>query len=59
MATPVTIEVRDRGHDFHTQIANHPEFWGRGTSPDEAVGDLIRYHLEKFNISLVFRGVSL
>lgn len=47
---PIVIEVMERLHDYHACIKGRPGVWAAGRNMDEAIGDLIRHHSEKFNI---------
>jgi hypothetical protein len=47
------IEVTKRSNDFHACIKGHPEIWAAGRNPQEAIGDLVKYHSEKFSIKIV------
>jgi hypothetical protein len=55
MDKTIEIEIRVRSEDFHAQIAGHPEIWAAGRNPQEAIGDLVKYHSEKFGIKIVER----
>lgn len=39
---------------FGAQLKDHPEIWGHGKNPDEAVGSVIRSHPELFGLEVVF-----
>lgn len=41
---------------FHAQIKGEPGYWACGRTQDEAVGDLIRSHPERFGLELQFLG---
>ena len=53
MEETITIEVRKRSSDFHAQAEGHPEIWAAGRNPQEAIGDLVKYHSEYFGINIV------
>lgn len=55
MDNTIEIEVRARSEDFHVQIAGHPEICAAGRNPQEAIGDLVKHHSEKFGIKIVER----
>lgn len=42
---------------YHAQIKDHPDFWGQGASPAEAIGDLILSHKDNLGLDLVSLGV--
>lgn len=51
----VTIVVTPRSQmnaqgDYHAQIDKQPGVWGCGATPDEAVGNLVRSHSERFGL---------
>lgn len=62
---PIEIEVCERLMDYwldradtrhpkyHAQIKGAPGLFGVGKSADEAVGDLVRSHPEKFGIVII------
>ncbi len=39
---------------YHAQIAGHPELWACGDSPDDAIGNLVRCHSEKFGVEIAY-----
>lgn len=39
---------------YHAQIQGEPGLWSCGVSPDDAIGNLVRTHPEKFGIKLTF-----
>lgn len=41
---------------YHAQIKDEPGFWAAGMSRDEAIGDLIRCHPERFNVVIIQLG---
>lgn len=49
------IVVRKRGDDYHAWLDGHPEIWGCGKTPDEAIGKLITAHTDTFNIEIEFK----
>lgn len=66
MNTPIEIEVCERAMDYwidsngqrqpkyHAQIKDEPGFWACGRSVDDAIGDLVRCHPERFGIKILF-----
>lgn len=48
------IVVTRRSDDFHACIEGNPGIWDCGKTITEAIGNLIRTHPEKFNLSLVY-----
>lgn len=55
MNSTVNIVVKERSDDFHAAIKEDPGAWGNGSSPKEAIGDLILGHREYFP-GLVLEG---
>jgi len=52
---PVTIVVTPRsqmgGHgDYHAQIDKQPGRWSSGTTPEEAIGNLVNAHVDQFRL---------
>jgi hypothetical protein len=41
--------------NYHASIKG-TGYWGQGRSPDEAIGDLLRSHPEKFNVHITILG---
>jgi len=41
---------------YHAQIKGKPAFWGRGSTPNEAIGDLVDGYPEQFNVSITYLG---
>jgi hypothetical protein len=60
----IKIEVSKRLGDsqhngdpkYHAQIAGRPEIWAAGISMDEAIGNLIRYHQDTFDLECEYLG---
>jgi hypothetical protein len=50
----IEIEIRARSSDYHAQIKGHPELWGCGKNPDEAVGSMVRNHSERLGLDIRF-----
>jgi hypothetical protein len=53
----VTIVVSPRPQttlatDYHACIEGSPQCWGCGKTANEAVGDLVRTHGDKFNLEI-------
>jgi hypothetical protein len=60
----MTIEVGERLMDhwrdcngqerpkYHAQIQGEPGFWAAGRTANEAIGDLIRCHPERFGVTI-------
>jgi hypothetical protein len=46
------IVVTQRLSDYHACLADNTAIWGCGKSPSEAIGDLIRSHRERFQITI-------
>ena len=46
------IIVQERMYDFIAFIEGKDEFWDRGASRVEAIGNLIMTHPEKFNLTV-------
>jgi hypothetical protein len=55
MEGSMKIVVTERSGDFHACIEDHPEIWGSGKTPDEAIGSVVRCHRERFGI--VIEGI--
>lgn len=49
----IEVALRSAGN-YHAQIKDRPEIWAAGDDVDEAVGNLVRYHPEQFDIELEF-----
>lgn len=47
------IIIINRKDDYHASLEGHPEIWGCGKCPDEAIGNLIRSHQEIFQVGIV------
>lgn len=47
-----SITITKRFSDWHACVAGEPGKWGAGSSPDEAVGSLVRSWPEVFSVSL-------
>ncbi len=60
MKIEICERLMDRTWDgkpkYHAQIEGSPGFWAAGTSPDDAIGNLIRCHPEKFGLEIEFLG---
>jgi hypothetical protein len=39
---------------YHAQIKGEPGIWAAGDSPDDAIGDLIAHHPERFGIKVTY-----
>jgi len=64
MSDPVKIEVCRRAMDYfydssgdpqpkyHAQIKGCPGLWAAGFSIDDAIGNLVRCHPERFGVSI-------
>ena len=48
-----TIVIRKRGEDFEAFLQGEASVVGRGTTSDAAVGDLVRSHIDRFNIMVI------
>lgn len=48
----MTIEVRGRESRFRASVKGEPGCWGRGKTPNEAIGDCIRSHGEAFGVGV-------
>lgn len=46
------IIVYQRSDDFHARIESDSSCWDRGSTPAEAIGNLMLSHPEKFNIEI-------
>ena len=55
MDSTVNIVVKERTKDYTATLRDNPAVWGCGSSPKEAVGDLILCHREHFP-GLVLEG---
>lgn len=57
----IKIEVSSRlfspGH-FHAQIEGRPDIWADGTTMDDTIGNLIRFHPEVFKVKIEFIGTT-
>lgn len=47
-----TIIVTRRSNDYHAQLEGERGCWGRGSTVDEAIGDLVRSWPELFDITI-------
>lgn len=64
----VKIEISERLGDWwidkdgeerpklHAQIEGEPGVWSCGRTTDEAIGDLVRSHPERFNVKIDYLG---
>lgn len=64
----IEIEVSERLMDYwtdhngqrqpkyHAQVKDTPGYWACGRSPDEAIGDLMRSHPERFGVKITQLG---
>ncbi len=48
----IKIVITKRPDDYHACIEGHPELWGCGNTSKEAIGNLIYYHNEAFNLEI-------
>lgn len=48
----VKIVLEERRDDYMAFIEGHREIWGHGKNFDEAIGDLVRSHQNKFCINI-------
>jgi predicted RNase H-like HicB family nuclease len=46
------IVVTKRSEDYHACLDGHPEIWGCGKTPNEAIGNLISAHTDTFKIEV-------
>lgn len=46
------IVVTKRSDDYHACLDGHPEIWGCGKTPNEAIGNLITAHADTFRIDV-------
>ena len=65
---PITVEISERLLDYwvddegqrrpkyHAQIKNESGYWACGCSPQEAIGDLIMSHPERFDVTIANIG---
>ena len=49
----LTVSVRQRAHDFHARVQNRSRSWDCGSTPDEAVGALVRCNKDQFTLLIV------
>lgn len=56
MPEPITIVVTRRTADIHACLKDHPEIWGCGRGPAEAIGEVIRSHPERFGLAIEYPG---
>mgnify|MGYP000859572758 CR=1 FL=1 len=49
------IVVTKRSHDYHACLDGHPEIWGCGETSEEAIGDLIKAHVDTFGIIVEYK----
>jgi len=47
----LNIIITNRSSDYHAAIEGRPEIWGNGTTPREAIGNLVQSHKEVFGIT--------
>jgi hypothetical protein len=47
----VRIVITRRSEDYMAYVDGHREIWGRGSSPQAAVGDLVTAHAQRFGVS--------
>jgi hypothetical protein len=47
---PAAIVVTRRRDDYHACLKSNPGIWGRGVSPSEAIGDMLRSHPGCFGV---------
>jgi hypothetical protein len=55
----VEIEICERMGEtpkYHAQIKNTPGVWGCGNNRLDALGNVIIYHPEKFNVNIMHLG---
>lgn len=55
----IEIEITDQLSRTRAHIRGQPTIWGDGRNKDEAVGDLIRSHPEKFGVTLIYTSKSV
>lgn len=41
-----------KGSLIYVQIENEPKICGKGITIDEAIGEMIRHHLEEFDLTI-------
>lgn len=49
------IVVTKRSDDYHACLDGHPEIWGCGETAEEAIGDLIKAHVDTFGITVEYK----
>ncbi len=50
------IRISKKDTRYNAQIEGHPEIWGCGDTPFEAIGALISNHSEIFDIEICFKN---
>ena len=50
----IEIRITQRSSDWHACISGHPEIWGCGRDPLEAIGDLVMAHTQAFDATVFF-----
>lgn len=48
----ITIVVTKRSSDWHACIEGAPEYWGCGSTPAEAIGQLVMAHTPTFKVAV-------
>lgn len=46
--------VQERRPKYHAQIKDQPGYWACGQDRDEAIGNLVRCHPEKFGVKITY-----
>lgn len=50
----IKIVVTKRYSDYHACPEGEPTCWAAGKTPDDAIGNLVRCHPERFNVQIVW-----
>lgn len=51
---PVKIVITKRYSDYHACPEGEPGCWAAGKTIDDAIGNLVRCHPERFNVQIVW-----